>query len=76
MNHQLFVTRRENKMKQKDVAKMIGIHPQSYHLKESGKRQFTIEEGLRLAKLFNCTLDYLFGEENKKCIGSTNTQVS
>lgn len=62
MNHKLYVMRRENRLKQKDVAKKIGIHPQSYHLKESGKRQFTIEEGLKLARLFNCTLDDLFGE--------------
>jgi len=61
MTYGLYVKRRENKLKQEDVAKMIGIHKQSYHLKESGKRQFTIEEGLRLAKLFNCTLDDLFG---------------
>lgn len=62
MIQQLYVIRRENRLKQKDVAKRIGIHPQSYHLKESGKRQFTIEEGLKLARLFNCTLDDLFGE--------------
>lgn len=57
---QLFVARRERKMKQKDVAKIIGIHPQSYHLKESGKREFTITEAKRLAKLFNASLDELF----------------
>lgn len=62
MNHKLYVMRRENRLKQKDVAKRIGIHPQSYHLKESGKRQFTIEEGLKLARLFDCTLDELFGK--------------
>lgn len=65
MTQKLYVARRENRMKQKDVAKKIGIHPQSYHLKESGKRQFTIEEGLRLARLFNCTLNDLFGKEEK-----------
>lgn len=62
LHTQLYVIRRENRLKQKDVAKRIGIHPQSYHLKESGKRQFTIEEGLKLARLFDCTLDELFGK--------------
>lgn len=62
LHTQLYVIRRENRLKQKDVAKKIGIHPQSYHLKESGKREFTISEARKLAKLFNCTLDDLFGE--------------
>ena len=62
LHTQLYVIRRENRLKQKDVAKRIGIHPQSYHLKESGKREFTISEARKLAKLFNCTLDDLFGE--------------
>ena len=57
----LYVTRKENKLKQSEVARKIGIHPQSYHLKESGKRQFTIEEGIRLTKVFSCTLNDLFG---------------
>lgn len=63
MNYQLYVARRENKMKQKDVAKKIGMHPQTYHLKETGKREFTIAEGKLLSKLFNRTLDELFGQE-------------
>lgn len=62
LHTQLYVIRRENRLKQKDVAKRIGIHPQSYHLKESGKREFTISEARKLAKIFNCTLDDLFGE--------------
>ena len=65
MVHRLYVARREHRLKQKEIAKMIGIHPQSYHLKESGKRQFTIAEGLQLAKVFNCTLDDLFGKHEK-----------
>ena len=56
----LYIKRREKRLKQKDVAKKIGIHPQSYHLKETGKRQFTIQEGLMLAKVFDCTLNDLF----------------
>ncbi|WP_330948871.1 helix-turn-helix transcriptional regulator [Virgibacillus sp. MG-45] len=61
MNHQLYAARRESRMKQKDVAKKLHIHPQSYHLKESGKREFTISEGKKLAIIFNTSLDNLFG---------------
>ena len=61
MNHLLYIKRKENKLMQKDVAAKIGIHPQSYHLKESGKREFTISEGKKIAKVFKCKLDDLFG---------------
>lgn len=64
MNAQLYVKRREYKLKQKEVAEMLGIHKQSYYLKENGKREFTISEAKKLAKIFDCTLDELFGKEN------------
>jgi len=64
LHTQLYVIRRENRLKQKDVAKRIGIHPQSYYLKESGKREFTLSEAIKLAEIFDCTLDELFGKEN------------
>lgn len=59
-NIKLYVARRERRMKQKEVASRIGIHVQTYHEKESGKRDFTITEARRLAKLFGCKLDDLF----------------
>ena len=61
MNGQLFIARRENKMKQKEVAEKIGISMQSYHLKETGKREFTVREARMLSKLFSRSLDELFG---------------
>lgn len=60
MNFNLYIKRRESKLKQKDVAEKIGIHPQSYHLKESGKREFTVTEAVKLARVFGCTLNDLF----------------
>ena len=60
MNTQLYVKRRENRLRQSDLAERLNIHPQSYHLKETGKQEFTITEGKRLAKIFNCTLNDLF----------------
>ena len=47
-------------MKQREVAEKLGISNQSYHLKESGKRQFTVQEAIMLSKVFGCTLDDLF----------------
>ena len=60
MNESLYVVRRESCLRQKEVAKKIGMHPQTYHLKESGKREFTISEGKKLSELFGKTLDELF----------------
>lgn len=60
MYNDLYVTRRERRMNQKQVAEKIGMHPQTYHLKECGKREFTISEGKKLAVLFNKSLDELF----------------
>jgi len=61
-NIKLYVARRERGLYQKDVAKRIGLHPQTYHEKEVGKTEFTIREALLLCKLFDCTLNDLFGE--------------
>lgn len=62
MHHRLYVARRERRLYQKDVAKALRIDPQTYHLKESGKSDFSLPEALALAKFFGCSLDYLFGE--------------
>jgi putative transcriptional regulator len=60
VNHKLYIMRREHDYYQKDIAKKLGIHPQTYYEKESGRKQFTIREGLMLAKIFGCTLNDLF----------------
>lgn len=47
-------------MHQKDVAKRLRINPQTYHLKGSGKSDFTLKEAKKLAEIFDCTLNDLF----------------
>lgn len=64
MNHLLYIKRKENKLYQKEVAKKIGIHEQTYSRKEKGQLEFTITEGRMLAKIFDCTLDDLFGGDH------------
>lgn len=63
MHVNLYVKRRENKLTHKQIAKKIGMHPNTYALKESQDSDFTLHEAQKLAKLFNCTLDELFEEE-------------
>lgn len=60
MNAQIYIKRRENKLKQSDVAKMIGRSEQYYRKRENGEREFTIKEGKMLTEIYNCTLDELF----------------
>lgn len=60
MSTQVYIKRKENNLKQIDVARMLSIHKQSYYMKEKGKRDFTITEAKRLARIYRCTLDELF----------------
>ncbi|WP_438316570.1 helix-turn-helix transcriptional regulator [Sporosarcina sp. FA9] len=62
MQSKLYVKRKESRLKQKDVAEMLKIHPVTYHKKESGKNEFELLEAKMLAKYFNVTLDDLFGD--------------
>lgn len=67
-NWSLYISRNEAKHSQNYVAKKLGITPQRYQLKESGKAYFTIPEGKILSELYGMTLDELFNNEIK--IGS------
>lgn len=66
MNRQVYIKRRESKLRQEDVADFLRINKQTYYLKENGKSEFTISEAKLLAKLYSCTLDELFGEGGGK----------
>ncbi|HDX9641465.1 TPA: helix-turn-helix domain-containing protein [Bacillus mobilis] len=60
MYQNLFIARRENKMTQEAAGKIINVTKQSYHLKESGKGDFSLTEAKTLAKHFKTTIDVLF----------------
>ncbi|ALX50431.1 helix-turn-helix transcriptional regulator [Lentibacillus amyloliquefaciens] len=62
-NINLYIARREHDIYQKDIANKLGIHPQTYHEKERGKKDFTLTEARMLAQIFECTLNDLFQEE-------------
>lgn len=47
-------------MKQVEVARMLNISNATYSLKENGKADFTLSEAIKLAKIFDCTLNDLF----------------
>lgn len=60
MYQNLFIARREIRMTQEAAGKVINVTKQSYHLKECGKRDFTLTEAKTLAKHFKTTIDNLF----------------
>lgn len=47
-------------LKQKDVANYLGIKKNTYAGKENGNRKFTIEEAIKLSKLFDCSIEDIF----------------
>lgn len=63
MEHQLYIARKERRLTQKETAKRIGVCEKTYQLKENGKREFSINEARKLARIFNTSLDELFGGE-------------
>ena len=67
MHHNLYVARKENELKQKEVAKRLMIHSVTYSRKERGELDFTLKEAFVLAELFETTVEQLFskGSETK-----------
>lgn len=53
--------RQESGFTQQEVANKIGINRGSYSNWENGKREPTLENVVKLAKLFKTTTDFLLG---------------
>ncbi|MGE6379020.1 helix-turn-helix transcriptional regulator [Peribacillus muralis] len=60
MRKNLLIARRENRLTQERAAQIISISAQSYYLKETGKRDFSLTEAQLLAKYFKTSMDNLF----------------
>ena len=55
--------RKIKKLTQKELAEQIGIKQNSYSDWETGKNEPSIENLVKLADLFDVSLDWLFGRE-------------
>ncbi len=62
MHLNLFVARKEKRMSQREIAELIGTHPQTYHMKETGKRDFLLDEALTIASFFGQKVEELFNK--------------
>ena len=56
--------RKMNKLTQREVAEHLGISQPSYIRYENGRSEPTIENLVKLADLFDVSLDYLCGRKN------------
>lgn len=56
----LYIERHKRRDSQTKLAKELCIARQTYALKESGEREFTLSEAQKLAKRYGKPLDYLF----------------
>lgn len=56
----LYIERNRNKDSMTLLAKELHIARQTYALKESGEREFTLSEAIKLSKRYGKPLDYLF----------------
>ena len=63
MIYPLFIARREARMKSKDLAEALHMHPVTYSNKENGKSEFTRSEMLTICRILGKSLDELFREE-------------
>ncbi len=49
-----------NSIKQEQMAKVIGVAPNTYNFKENGKTSLSLDEAKKIADYFGITIDELF----------------
>ena len=58
--------RQDNDLKQKDIAKMLGVAQTTYSQYELNKRPMPIEYLVALCKFYDISADYMLGLSDKK----------
>jgi len=60
----LIITRKENHLKQEDLAELLNISTDAYGLKERGQVQFKADEMFMLSEYFGKSIEQLFLPSN------------
>ena len=60
MYTQLLAHRKKRKLRQRDVAELIGLKFDAYRHRENGLMEFRISECLKLSELFGVSVEELF----------------
>ena len=63
MYRELKALRVKHNITQKQIAKILGITPEAYSNKETGKYNFTLEEALKISLLFGLPVEDIFKEK-------------
>lgn len=66
MQANLVKLRKENNLKQEDLAKYLGIPESTYRKKESDEAQFNQDEMFELASYFNKGISFIFSPSNPR----------
>lgn len=56
----------------RELAEGLGLSASTVSSKLNGKREFTLSEIERIARMFDCSLDYLVGHETGGCESGSN----
>lgn len=56
--------RKKHKMSQQDLADLVGIHRTAYLRMESGERLPKVDLAIKLAQVFNISVEEVFGKES------------
>ncbi|KXU13651.1 hypothetical protein SORDD17_01657 [Streptococcus oralis] len=60
MQEKLLIIRKEKKVKQSELAEVLGISKNSYSLKEQGKTEFKLSEMFKIANYFQKDISDIF----------------
>ena len=74
-HEKLKMLRKKKGLTQQEIADEIGINRGSYSNWEKGKREPSFENLVKLADLFDVSLDWLFGREQMKFKKRSPTQL-
>lgn len=61
LGERIRILREEQRYQQKEIAERLGVSPQAFSNYENGKREPDLLTVLKLAKLFDVSVDYLLG---------------
>lgn len=64
----LYELRKEQDLSQRQIAKMLNISQGTYNNWENGKTQPSIEDLIKISKLFNVCVDYLIGNQTDEVV--------
>jgi putative transcriptional regulator len=65
MKNNIRVNRATNKISQDDLAKMVGVSRQTINAIENNKYYPSLELGLKLSKILNCSVNELFSLDDE-----------